>query len=198
MHAIHGKGPCVWSDRGRVEDETRLMVRVGAGDLHALSELYDRLGPRVYALAMRMLDSAEEAEEVLQDTFLNAHRHGDRYRPSLGSPRTFLYTIARNAALSRLRARAVRPAKATWADVHDPAAAFAGPASDDLLTRMWLKDAMDGIETGDSELIRLAFFAGHSHRELAARTGLPLGTVKSRLRRAMARLRSRLEGRDAS
>lgn len=198
MHRIRPGVPRVWSYGGQVDAETDLMVRVGAGDVQALAELYERLAPHVFALALRMLGSREEAEEVLQDTFLSAFRNGDRYRPSRGSPRAFLYGVARNAALSRLRARAARPVRAGWADVHDPGAGFAAAGTGDELTRMWVDDALASIEADDAELVRMAFFGGHSHSDLAERTGLPLGTVKSRLRRAMMRLRTRLEGRDAS
>lgn len=181
-----------------VDLETVLMLRLREGDTEALAELYDRLASPVYALALHMLGSPEEAEEVLQDTFLKAYRTSDRYRPALGEPRTYLYTIARNACLSRLRKRSARPRKATHLDVHDAAAAFRGPAGGDGLTRMWIDAALEGIDEGDADLVRMAFFGGYSHSQLADRTGLPLGTVKSRLRRAMHRLRNRLEGQDAS
>ncbi len=181
-----------------MELEHELMARLRDGDERALAELYALLGGRIYALALRMLHSREEAEEVLQDTFLSLYRKASSYQSELGSPRAFVYTIARNEALSRLRARSARPAKAAGWDVHNPNSALAASEDDNPLTRLEVEGAFVGLDEDDAKLLQLAFFDGYSHAELANLTGMPLGTVKSRLRRALAKLRRNLEEHETS
>lgn len=173
-----------------MDEETILMARLHFGDADALAELYSRLGPHVYALSHALLHSREEAEEVLQDTFarLGGGRHG--YRPVLGSPRAFIYTMARNASLSRLRARGARPA--TLDPDLVPPESLAAPAAD-LETRLTVQSALRHLPDRDQDLLLDAFFGGLSHPEIAVRRQLPLGTVKTRLRRAMQAMRRRLE-----
>ena len=83
-----------------IDEEAALVIRLGRGDEGALGELYERLGSNVYALALELLKSREEAEEVVQDTFLTLHRKAHTYHTPERSPRAFIYTIARNKALS--------------------------------------------------------------------------------------------------
>jgi RNA polymerase sigma-70 factor, ECF subfamily len=173
--------------------ETGLMARLADGDEGALAELYELLSERVYTLALRMLQSREEAEEVLQDTFLKLYRKAGSYRFELGSPRAFIYTIARNEALSRLRARSARPAKSAGWEVHNPNSALAAPEAGNPLTRVEVEGALEILAEDDAKLLQLAFFDGYSHAELASVTGMPLGTVKSKLRRALSKLRGHLE-----
>lgn len=168
------------------------MARLADGDESALAELYARLASRVYALALRMLRSPEEAEEVLQDTFLKLYRHAGSYDAGKDSPRAFIYTIARNEALSRLRARRARPVKAHW-DVHAPDGTLRATPMGDPLDRVMVEGALELLERDDAELLQAAFFDGYTYAELAERTGLPLGTVKSKIRRALARLRIYVE-----
>ena len=100
--------------------EVALLTRLQGGDQGALHELYTRLSKNVYALALQLLRRPEEAEEVLQDTFLKVYNGARRFDPALGSARAFVYTVARNNCLSRLRARRARLKKdADW-DLHDP------------------------------------------------------------------------------
>jgi RNA polymerase sigma-70 factor (ECF subfamily) len=119
-----------------------------------------------------MLQSREEAEEVLQDTFLRLHRKIDTYDPELGSPRAFVYTIARNEALSRLRARTARPVSALEQDVHDPATVLAGSEPPDPLTHMEVDHALATLDPKDKKLLHLVFFQGYSHTEVAKLVGL--------------------------
>lgn len=173
------------------DDELMLMLRLRRPDEAALADLYARVGPQVLALAGRLLGSREEAEEVLQDTFARLSERAGQYRPELGSPRAFIYTVARNEALSRLRARGARPQAA------DPELAplegLRAPAPD-LDTRVVVQGALERLPEQDQRLLRDAFFQGLSHGEIAAARQLPLGTVKSRLRRAMLAMRRHLEG----
>lgn len=175
-----------------MDAEVALMLRLRVRDEAALAELYGRLGGHVYALALRLLDSREEAEEVLQDTFVRAFERAHQYRPELGSPRAFVYTIARHEALSRLRARGARPQRTEARDDElEPNLACEPP---DLTTRTMVRGALEHLAERDRALLEATFFQGLSHSEIAASSGLPLGTVKTRVRRALLQLRRFLEG----
>jgi RNA polymerase sigma-70 factor, ECF subfamily len=177
------------------EAEAALVIRLRARDESALAELYERLGNKVYTLALNMLHSHEEAEEVLQDAFLKLYQSANSFEG--GSARAFLYTIARNECLLRLRSRRSRPLKADDYDPHDPDMtltndSFASQPNDTIMGVM-LGQALEQLDTTDQELVKGAFFRGYSHAELSETSGLPLGTVKSRVRRALLALRSFLE-----
>ena len=159
----------------------------------ALQELLARHGGSVMALARRVLGSREEAEEVMQDTFLRLYRHAPEFRAGRASLRTYLFAIARNLALSRLRARSARPRAAEGIDPHDVAFQAAVGAPDDPLPAILIRDALATLDPDERELLHGAFYEGHSHADLAERNGLPLGTVKSRVRRALLKLRDLLE-----
>ncbi|AWN23588.1 RNA polymerase subunit sigma-24 [Deinococcus irradiatisoli] len=173
-------------------DELTLMLRLRRQDEAALGELYARLGPQVLALAWRLLSDREEAEEVLQDTFTRLMARAHQYRPELGSPRAFVYTVARHEALSRLRARGARPQpsddEALLGELSVPG------LSHDLDTRVVVQGALERLPERDQVLLHDAFFLGLSHGEIAEERSMPLGTVKTRVRRALASMRRYLEG----
>lgn len=171
--------------------ETTLLLCLQGGDQRALRELYTALSSNVYSLALQLLGSREEAEEVLQDTFLKLYR-SEGFDPTRGSARAYVYTVARNACLSRLRARRARPENAGW-DVHDPDAPLRAPTTDPVL-KAQAEQLLEQLDPLDRTLVEGSFYGGYSHRELAEGVGLPLGTVKSRVRRALGSLRAFLEG----
>ena len=172
--------------------ETDLLVQLQVGDDAALKALYDLLSNNVYALAWQMLGSREDAEEVLQDTFVKLHHSIDRFDPELSSGKAYVYTIARNEARMRLRALRSRPVKAGDYDLHSPASTFANPHERDHETYVLVKGVLEHLQHEDARLLKASFYEGYSHAELAEQTGLSLGTVKSRIRRALQRLRERL------
>ena len=174
--------------------ETELMARLKRGDEQALAELYERLSPNVNALAQKLLGSREEAEEVVQDTFLTLYRKADRYKVERQSPRAYIYTIARNNAFSRLRKRKARPQKADALDVTDARSRYAAspstsPSTKDRTTELYVEKILGQLDTDERELLEQNFYLGYTHAELAERTDMPLGTVKSKLRRALLKLR---------
>jgi RNA polymerase sigma-70 factor, ECF subfamily len=177
------------------EAEAALVIRLQARDESALAELYERLGNKVYTLALNMLHSHEEAEEVLQDAFLKLYRNASSFEG--GSARAFLYTIARNECLLKLRTRRSRPLKSDAHDLHDPDTTLTNSSSDgqasNTIMGVMLEQALEQLDASDQNLVKGAFFDGYSHAELAETSGLPLGTVKSRVRRALLTLRSFLE-----
>ena len=195
--------------RGAVDDsigDAELVARVARGRWlrgravtgaaeeaeEALEALFSRHGGRVVALARRMLGNRQEAEEVLQDTFMSLYQHAAEFDGARASVRTYVSAIARNLSLSRLRRRKARPRRAEAADPHDVAFQTAVGAPDDPLPGIVVRDALAQLDTDERELLEGAFFLGHSHAELAERAGLPLGTVKSRIRRALLKLRRAL------
>lgn len=171
-----------------MDAEAVLLERMQNGDEGALAELYKSLSGNVYVLALQLLRSREEAEEVLQDTFLKLYRNPHGFQAERGSARAFVYTVARNTCLSRLRAKRARPHKAEDLDVHDPDASFKAISAHPGM-RVEVQQALNQLEPLDQQLLGEAFLSGYSHGELATRFDMPLGTVKSRVRRALLSLR---------
>ena len=174
-----------------MHDEARALVRIAAGDPDALAPLYDALAPALLALARRLCAAEEDAEEVVQDVFVRLVRTADRFDPRIGSVRALAYTMVRNAVASRGRRTAARPATVE-VDPDGPAGASdPWPAQE---RRILVGDALAALDGLDRTLVSEAYLEGRSHAELAERHALPLGTVKSRIRRALQRLRVRMEG----
>jgi len=169
---------------------SQTLVRVSHGDRDAFAELYRRVSPRLFGICLRMLDTRQEAEETLQDVFLTVWHKAGQFDPARGSALTWLGTIARNRSLDRLRARRGRPDDPIELDddIVDTA-----PLAEDVLAasddERRVHRCLDTLEPVDQRLIRTAFFDGASYAELAERSDRPLGTIKSRIRRALIRLK---------
>jgi RNA polymerase sigma-70 factor (ECF subfamily) len=159
--------------------------RLAAGDPAALAEFYDRFAALVNALALRILRDTADAEDVVQEVFLQAWRQADRFDPARGTPEAWLCTIARTRALDRLRRRVSRR--------EDPAEAAPAPA---CLPRnveaLAVREALQGLSQDQRRALELAYFEGLTQTEIAARLDEPLGTIKTRIRTAMIRLREAL------
>lgn len=167
--------------------------RVAAGDREALGELYDRISPLVYGLALRILRNSADAEEVTLDVFTQVWRSAKRYDGRRGSVLAWLVTLTRSRAIDRLRTRA----HWNWQPERDEAERHRvqSPGRETgwlAEQRLLVEGALAALPLEQRRLIELAYFAGFSHAELAARTGLPLGTVKTRIRLAMMKLRELL------
>lgn len=171
--------------------QQRLIVQLRHGQEGALRELYDGLSGVTYRVCLRMLGTPEDAQEVLQDTFLRLAERADVYDPSRGTVRTFVLTIAHHLCLERLRTRRSRPQRQ---HEQKDEVAFDGPApaTRDPLDRALVQAALTALPDTDRALLEAMFFDGYTHAEITVRTGLPLGTVKSRLRRALLKLRERM------
>jgi RNA polymerase sigma-70 factor, ECF subfamily len=177
-----------------------LLQRVAARDTTALAELYDRHSRLLFGLILRIVGDRAEAEEILQETFLRVWTRADIYDARVGGPLPWMVRVARNVAIDRLRARRSRAAIDTPAPGDRIAEAV--PASDiqspealvlDAERRRSLTNALAGLPAEQRLLIEAAFFEGYTHSELARRFGLPLGTVKTRIRTGMIAMRQRLE-----
>ena len=166
------------------------MRRVAAGDRRAFAEVFQRTSPKLFGLCLRIMPTRQEAEDTVQEAYLTIWRRAESYDAARGSAMAWLVTVARNCAIDRLRA-----AKPVASEPIDLAATVpdAAPLASDMLLdrerRQRLSDCLDELAPQDVRLIRTAFVEGSTYSELAARTTTPLGTVKSRIRRALIRLR---------
>ena len=183
--------------------DLELLQRIAARDDAALASLYDRHSRLAYSVILRILRSAADAEDVLQETFVRVWSRAETYDARLGSPAAWLIRIARNRAIDRLRAKRVR------SDISvEPGSGRDGepaplpePATretpeivlQETVTAHALRAAMADLPDTQRELIQAAFFDGYTHGELAAMFGVPLGTVKTRIRTGLMALRGRLE-----
>lgn len=168
------------------------IARIVARDEGALGELYEALVGRVYGLALRITRNVQTAEEVTEDVFWQAWRQAPRFESGRGTAVAWVMTIARSRALDALRR--VEHAESLSDEEDSRADEAAGP--EDLLAAAeagsQLQVALQALEPLPRQLVALAFFRGLSHEEISDHTGLPLGTVKSHIRRALGRLRESL------
>jgi RNA polymerase sigma-70 factor (ECF subfamily) len=161
----------------------------------ALGELYDRYGSLLLGLAYRILGNRTDAEEVLQDVFLHVWNQAERYDAARSSVSTWLVLIGRSRAIDRLRSRRVVE-RTKEAAQHEPGEDHASPGgADNVLMaerRQRVRREMDALPPEQREVLDLAFYQGLSQSEIAGRTGIPLGTVKTRTLLAMKKLRQAL------
>jgi RNA polymerase sigma-70 factor, ECF subfamily len=184
-----------WSDYALVQ-------AVAEGDGDALGELYDRFSPLLLALGRRILGDAEEAEDVVQETFVHLWRRATRYDPQKSSVSTFLVLVTRSRAIDRLRTRQV--IDRTLGQVGLEPSATLDTSGDgvsrvlNLERRERVRQELATLPDEQRQVLDLAFFDGLTQREIAERTGIPLGTVKTRTLLAMRKLRTvlRLEIRE--
>jgi RNA polymerase sigma-70 factor (ECF subfamily) len=171
-------------------DEDLLELVAERRDEEAFGELYGRYGRAVYAVVVRLIGDRARSEDVAQQAFINVWRAASGYRRERGPATGWLFAIARNAAVDALRAR---EAPSRWEIPDQP---DDGPGPDERASAaedaFRVHAAVDGLPDHEREVIELAYFDGLSQSEVAARLGAPLGTVKTRTRRALAHLANRL------
>ncbi len=176
-------------------DDVKLIERIAGGDADALGELYDRYGRLAFGVVYRMLPGPEAAEEVAQDAFHSVWRQARSYRAERGAVRTWLLAICRNAAIDWRRTRGKRLEREVSIEA---AAELLSDAKVDervvgRLRAEHVRTVVGRLPPEQREVLALAFWGGYSQSEIATRTGTPLGTVKSRVRLAMNKLRDSLE-----
>jgi RNA polymerase sigma-70 factor (ECF subfamily) len=180
----------------REQERLTLIRRIATGDQSALADLYDTMSRQVYGLVIRIVSDSGAAEEVTLEVFTQVWRQASLYDLSRGTPSAWLCTLARSRAIDRLRSGAQERRRAepiesvsstAAADGADPEATAA-----DSERRARVQTALEQLPAEQREAIELAYFGGFSHSEIAERLGQPLGTVKTRIRLAMVRLREAL------
>jgi RNA polymerase sigma-70 factor (ECF subfamily) len=180
-----------------------LLRRIAARDDAALASFYDRHSRLAYSVILRILRSPSDAEDVLQETFVRVWSRADTYDGRLGSPAAWLTRIARNRAIDRLRARRVRSDISVERGTGPDGETVPVPEPEthetpefvlqETVTARALQAAMADLPAAQRDLIQAAFFDGYTHPELSSRFGVPLGTVKTRIRTGLTALRGRLE-----
>jgi RNA polymerase sigma-70 factor (ECF subfamily) len=193
------RAPSEPPDPARVESDVQLMERIGSGDAAALSVFYDRHARVVFSFAQRILRDREAAEELLQEVFFRVWRRADAYRPNRGEPVSWLLTMTHNMAIDELRKRQRRPQKVVG-DI--PELPVAGTEDGRLgieeeawrrVLRETLASALTTLPPAQREAVALTYFEGLTQREVAEAVGAPLGTIKTRLRLGLDKLRIALE-----
>jgi len=178
--------------------DVELIGRASEGDARALEVLYDRYSRVVYSFALRIVGDSQIAEEVLQEVFFRAWQQGTAFKSARGSFITWLLSITHNMAIDEVRRRRRRPQKA---DSEDPESVLAAVAdsSTDIEEEVWLGslretivEALATLPPAQREAIELAYFQGLTQREIAERLGDPLGTIKTRMRLGLQKLRDQL------
>ncbi|WP_372784196.1 sigma-70 family RNA polymerase sigma factor [Phenylobacterium sp.] len=176
------------------EDLAALMTRVAAGERAALRHLYEATSSKLFGVCLRILSDREESEDVLQEVYVTIWRRADRFDASRASVMTWVSTIARNRAIDRLRARGPLAYADQIEDLQIPDSALGAEA---LLAAAGeegrLRNCLSELDDRTEKVIRTAFFEGVTYEALARRMDTPLGTVKSWVRRGLARLKGCLE-----
>ncbi len=177
--------------------DEELIARIGLSDSSAMRLLYARHGRTVFGVALRIIGEPSAAEEVAQDVFVRVWQKAGTYRAEKAKVATWLARIARNRAIDALRARRSRELLPSRAGKEQEAS----ESMTDPLDAAWasmrderVRDAVAALPPEQRRALSLAFFQGLTHREIAESLGEPLGTVKSRVREAMRKLRTILEG----
>ncbi len=171
------------------------MRRLAGGDRAALEEVYRATSAKLFGICLRILKDEKEAEDALQDVYLTLWRRADRYDPDRASPISWLATFARNRAVDRLRTGKVR--RGAVPESEAAPLPDSDPLAEDLLIDAE-RDArvhgcLESLDDTPREAIRSAFFEGLTYAELAKRDEVPLGTMKSWIRRGLARLKACME-----
>ncbi|MFG1883485.1 RNA polymerase sigma factor [Micromonospora sp. NPDC049102] len=169
-----------------------LAARFRAGDETALREAYDRYGRAVHHLATSMLANRADAEDVTQATFVGAWLGRDTFDPAKGSLVGWLLGIGRRKVIDRMRASA-RETRVVETIQQLPEQAQTGPDPDRVVDRLVIADELARLPDDQRRMLELAFYDDLTHQQIAAVTGVPLGTVKSHIRRGMASLKRRWE-----
>ena len=172
--------------------DAELLARVGGHDREAFEILYGRYVRPVFTLALRRLGDRGHAEDAVQEAFAAIWRSASTYRPERGAAGGWLYTVARNAIVDRLR----RNGPAADAELPELVSAEPGPPqqAEDSYVSWRVHRALEELQPREREVIELAYWSGMSQSEVAEHLDIPLGTVKTRTRSGLARLASVLEG----
>jgi len=192
-------GPKPEVDTDRLSDET-LAIQVSRGSSTALEVLYDRHGATVLGFALRIVGERTAAEDVLQETFWRVWKNAETFQPQRGSFTSWLFRIARNLAIDVYRRRNVRPQVIPGDDDNasdldqtpDPDMDVASQAQSALENKQ-IRNALTSLPGAQRQIIELAYFHGMTRQEIAEATGEALGTIHTRARLALQKLREELE-----
>jgi RNA polymerase sigma-70 factor (ECF subfamily) len=174
--------------------DTDLLARIAKGDVDAIGELYDRHVTVLFPIALRIVRDRAEAEDVIHDAFVTVNERAGLYVADRGTVIAWLVTLVRNLSIDRTRRRDRRGVLAREVIAHEPPTPVASPETltSDAVERDQIRRALARLPEAQRQTLEVAFFEGLSYPEIAAREGVPLGTIKSRAARALAALREAL------
>ncbi|HEY5861062.1 MAG TPA: ECF RNA polymerase sigma factor SigK [Actinomycetota bacterium] len=177
-----------------VDHAGQLLLRVADGDQAAFARLYDMLSPRAFGLILRVLVDRSQSEEVLQEVFLEIWQSAARFAPNKGQGRSWVLTIAHRRAVDRVRSAQASTDRDVRAGFRDMDVAHDGVAEEVELRieGQRVSEALATLPDPQREAITLAYFGGYSQSEIAALVGAPLGTIKTRMRDGLSRLRAEM------
>jgi RNA polymerase sigma-70 factor (ECF subfamily) len=182
------------SEEERLADRAAL-ARVARGDQGALAELYDRRARLVFSLAQRILQNGADAEDIVQEVFTQVWTQAGRYEDQRGAVAAWMLTMARSRSIDRLRAKRSRPESGGQAQAAEKVADTAPSQDLQLLSSeevVQLREALNELPEAQRAALELAYYEGLTHAEIASRLSEPLGTVKTRIRQAVIKLRESL------
>lgn len=173
----------------------RLIEGLARQEVGALESLYDRYGKIAFSLAYRIVGERGAAEDVVQDAFLSVWRQAKTYRSERGSPKTWLMAIVHNRSIDRLRSHAAGASSVSIDEVPEDFGAEPSPWQEvwNELRGSTVRDALDRLPVEQKKSIELAYFSGYTQAEIADLMGVPLGTVKGRMRIGLQKLKAMLE-----
>ena len=180
--------------------EEDLISLVGAGDAQAFAALYDRHGRAAYSLSYRMMGDRQAAEDLTQDAFLKVWRSAGGYRSERGSVRTWILSIVHNRGIDQLRSLASRRRTQDRVEASapksQPSEAFAETWRNSQ--RDQVREALNTLPSEQLKILELAYFSGYTHVEISELLGLPLGTVKGRMRLGLKKVRDYFDQKDVA
>jgi RNA polymerase sigma-70 factor, ECF subfamily len=172
--------------------------RIGGGDRTAFASFYDQYSGLLFSIAVKVLNDAKEAEDVLQEVFMQIWNKADAYDPQLGKPASWAVTLTRNKAIDRIRASQRRSKILEQATVEANVLPDHSPSANEKLhgkeNAEMIRSVVAALPPDQRRAIELAFFSGLTQDEIAKTLQEPLGTIKARIRRGMLKLREKLEG----
>lgn len=171
-----------------------LIIRVADGDQRAFAELYDLLSPRVFALILKVVVNRSQSEEVLQEVFLEIWQSASKFAPNRGQGRSWIFTIAHRRAVDRVRSSQSSTDRDMRVGVRDLGGErdVVQEAVESKLEGERVVAALSALPEAQQEALILAFYGGYSQSEIAALTGVALGTIKTRMRDGLTRLRGEM------
>ncbi|WP_241014859.1 sigma-70 family RNA polymerase sigma factor [Burkholderia sp. Ac-20379] len=181
------------ADEARRAQLNQALQRVAQGDQPAFEALYRLSASRIFAVIVRMVHDRSEAEDLLQDVYTTAWRRADSFDPARGSAMTWLLTLARNRCIDRLRQHRESPLDDEQADAIEDDSPTPAELAESSEARRRLEQCLQALEAQQRGAIREAFFTGATYAELAERLRVPLGTMKSWIRRSLLQLKLCLE-----
>lgn len=180
---------------GNSDDEVQLMKRIKARDEDALEELYDLYKRLLFGMILSIVKKREEAEDVLQEVFVKIWNKADSFNEDRGNVYSWIVTLTRNKAIDRIRSKGYKTQKKASVSIHEPLFTLEGDKYDPMESTIFsdraelVKKALQEIPESQSQVIKIAYYRGMTQSEIADHLDIPLGTVKTRTRQGMIKLK---------